>query len=301
MGSRMAANLCRAGLRGRRSGTAPASRPRSWPRRTAPRWPRPRREAAAGARRDDHDGGRRPAGRGGAVRRPTARPRGGRGHAGHRHVDDRPGRRPRDRPPGWPSSGVAFIDAPVTGSAPKAEDGTLTIMAGGERGRHRARPAAVRGDGEADRPRRARRARADGQAHQQHPRGDQHGGGGAGARVGRRRGVRPRAAARGGGAPGPAIRRCWPKAGPMLDHDFEPLFKLEHMLKDVRHCLETAREAGVPFGWRPPRNRSTSGLTRPGSRAGTSPRSSRSPRRRRRLSDVRRARRRGWPGGLDFA
>jgi len=27
--------------------------------------------------------------------------------------------------------GVAFVDAPVTGSSPKAEDGTLTIMAGG--------------------------------------------------------------------------------------------------------------------------------------------------------------------------
>jgi 3-hydroxyisobutyrate dehydrogenase len=29
--------------------------------------------------------------------------------------------------------GVRFVDAPVTGSSPKAEDGTLTIMAGGER------------------------------------------------------------------------------------------------------------------------------------------------------------------------
>src|SRR3954453_20743671 len=29
--------------------------------------------------------------------------------------------------------GVRFIDAPVTGSSPKAEDGTLTVMAGGER------------------------------------------------------------------------------------------------------------------------------------------------------------------------
>ena len=27
--------------------------------------------------------------------------------------------------------GVGFVDAPVTGSSPKAEDGTLTIMAGG--------------------------------------------------------------------------------------------------------------------------------------------------------------------------
>ena len=29
--------------------------------------------------------------------------------------------------------GIAFLDAPVTGSKPKAEDGTLTIMVGGER------------------------------------------------------------------------------------------------------------------------------------------------------------------------
>ena len=35
------------------------------------------------------------------------------------------------------------------------------------------------------------------------------------------------------------------KGRPMFDHDFEPLFKLEHMLKDVRHCLAEARALGV--------------------------------------------------------
>ena len=35
------------------------------------------------------------------------------------------------------------------------------------------------------------------------------------------------------------------KARPMLDRDLEPLFKLEHMLKDVRHCLAEARALGV--------------------------------------------------------
>ena len=30
------------------------------------------------------------------------------------------------------------------------------------------------------------------------------------------------------------------KAEPMLADDFEPLFKLEHMLKDMRHCLAEA-------------------------------------------------------------
>ncbi len=37
------------------------------------------------------------------------------------------------------------------------------------------------------------------------------------------------------------------KAGPMREHDFTPLFKLEHMLKDVRLCLEEGQAAGAPF------------------------------------------------------
>ena len=37
------------------------------------------------------------------------------------------------------------------------------------------------------------------------------------------------------------------KAGPMREHDYSTLFKLEHMLKDVRHCLEEGQAAGVPF------------------------------------------------------
>ena len=35
------------------------------------------------------------------------------------------------------------------------------------------------------------------------------------------------------------------KGKPMFERDFTPLFKLEHMLKDVRHCLNEARELGV--------------------------------------------------------
>ena len=37
------------------------------------------------------------------------------------------------------------------------------------------------------------------------------------------------------------------KAGPMRAHDYTTLFKLEHMLKDVRLCLEEAETDGVPF------------------------------------------------------
>ena len=35
------------------------------------------------------------------------------------------------------------------------------------------------------------------------------------------------------------------KAEPMLDGDFDALFKLEHMLKDVRHCLAEAQQLGL--------------------------------------------------------
>jgi 3-hydroxyisobutyrate dehydrogenase-like beta-hydroxyacid dehydrogenase len=35
------------------------------------------------------------------------------------------------------------------------------------------------------------------------------------------------------------------KGRPMFERDFTPLFKLEHMLKDVRHCLDEAKALGV--------------------------------------------------------
>jgi 3-hydroxyisobutyrate dehydrogenase len=37
------------------------------------------------------------------------------------------------------------------------------------------------------------------------------------------------------------------KAGPMREHDYSTLFKLDHMLKDVGLCLEEGAELGVPF------------------------------------------------------
>jgi 3-hydroxyisobutyrate dehydrogenase-like beta-hydroxyacid dehydrogenase len=37
------------------------------------------------------------------------------------------------------------------------------------------------------------------------------------------------------------------KAGPMRQHDYTTLFKLDHMLKDVRLCLEQGEAAGAPF------------------------------------------------------
>jgi 3-hydroxyisobutyrate dehydrogenase-like beta-hydroxyacid dehydrogenase len=37
------------------------------------------------------------------------------------------------------------------------------------------------------------------------------------------------------------------KSRPMREHDYTTLFKLEHMLKDVRLCLEEGQTAGAPF------------------------------------------------------
>jgi 3-hydroxyisobutyrate dehydrogenase-like beta-hydroxyacid dehydrogenase len=37
------------------------------------------------------------------------------------------------------------------------------------------------------------------------------------------------------------------KARPMREHDYTTLFKLDHMLKDVRLCLEEGEALGVPF------------------------------------------------------
>ena len=37
------------------------------------------------------------------------------------------------------------------------------------------------------------------------------------------------------------------KAEPMLEHDYTPLFRLEHMLKDVGICLSESEAAGAPF------------------------------------------------------
>lgn len=143
--------------------------------------------------------------------------------------------------------GVGMIDAPVTGSSPKAQDGTLTIMAGGEaEDFERARPL-LEAMGEL--------------IVYVGPLGQ-----GAMAKlinnavaatnlvviaealiVAKRTGVDLDALLEvmGAGAGGSAMLAL--KAGPMRAHDYTTLFKLEHMLKDVRHCLEEGQAAGVPF------------------------------------------------------
>ena len=145
------------------------------------------------------------------------------------------------------AGGQRLLDAPVTGSSPKAEDGTLTIMTGGDAADHaqalpllEAMGALVvhvgdLGQGQMLKLINNAVAAANlvtvGQA----------------LLVASATGVDLDAlervvAAGSGGSTMLAL-----KAGPMRQHDYTTLFKLEHMLKDVRLCLDEGQAAGVPF------------------------------------------------------
>jgi 3-hydroxyisobutyrate dehydrogenase-like beta-hydroxyacid dehydrogenase len=143
--------------------------------------------------------------------------------------------------------GVAFLDAPVTGSSPRAEAGTLTIMVGGaERDLERARPlfevmgALVVHVGDVGQGQMVKLINNAVAAANTIALGEA-------LLVGRAAGVDLDALERvmASGSGGSAMLDL--KAGPMRRHDYATLFKLEHMLKDVRLCLEEAHAAGVPF------------------------------------------------------
>src|SRR4051812_43326612 len=143
--------------------------------------------------------------------------------------------------------GIALLDAPVTGSSPKAEAGTLTIMAGGRAEDYaRAEPllrimgelvvhVGELGQGEMlkiiNNSVAAANAAAVGEA----------------LLVAQRTGVDLDALVQvmGKGSGGSAMLAL--KSQAMREHDYSTLFKLEHMLKDVRLCLEEGQAAGVPF------------------------------------------------------
>jgi len=145
------------------------------------------------------------------------------------------------------AEGHAFVDAPVTGSSPKAEAGTLTIMCGGaEADVARARPLfEVMGEkivhaGEA----------GQGQAVKVLSQGVTAVNCATLAQaitVGRRIGVDLDALldVMTGGSSDSTMREL--KGRPMVDHEIPVLFKLEHMLKDVHLCLEESRGAGASF------------------------------------------------------
>ncbi len=145
------------------------------------------------------------------------------------------------------AEGRRFVDAPVTGSSPAAQDGTLTIMVGGAdadvaaamplleaMGRTIVHVGPV-GHGQAIKvignAVAATNAATLAQA----------------LVVGSACGVdlEKLLAVLGSSSAGSTMLSL--KGGPMLRHDWSTLFKLEHMLKDVRLCLEQAHAAQVPF------------------------------------------------------
>lgn len=144
--------------------------------------------------------------------------------------------------------GVRMMDAPVTGSSPRAEDGTLTIMAGGAaEDFERAKPLLATmgelivhvgelGQGEVLKVINNAVAAANTVA------------AGEGMLLALAAGIEfddfQRVLASGSAASAMIDL----KARPMHEHDFAPLFKLEHMLKDVRFALAEAGAAGTPFG-----------------------------------------------------
>jgi 3-hydroxyisobutyrate dehydrogenase-like beta-hydroxyacid dehydrogenase len=143
------------------------------------------------------------------------------------------------------ASGITFLDAPVTGSKPKAEDGTLTIMVGGDAGAfERARPlfeamgklvlhVGPQGHGSMIKLINNTLAAVNTAAAAE------------GIALGRQAGLDLDKLLEVVGAGSGASAMLDLKAQPIIARDYEPLFKLGHMLKDVRHCIAEARSLGV--------------------------------------------------------
>jgi 3-hydroxyisobutyrate dehydrogenase-like beta-hydroxyacid dehydrogenase len=141
--------------------------------------------------------------------------------------------------------GIAFLDAPVTGSRPKAEDGTLTIMVGGpESAFERARSlfdamgqlvvhAGPQGHGSMVKLINNTLAAVNAAALAE------------GLTLARAAGLDTDRALEVVASGSGNSTMVALKAGPMLSGELDPLFKLEHMLKDMRHCLAEARALGI--------------------------------------------------------
>jgi 3-hydroxyisobutyrate dehydrogenase len=143
--------------------------------------------------------------------------------------------------------GYGLVDAPVTGSSPKAQDGTLTFMVGATDEQFQRLAPAFEAMGELI-------VHAGPRGHGQMIKLLNNAMAAANAAivgealvVGSRAGVDLDALVEvvASGAGGSTMLNL--KAGPMRNHDYTTLFKLGHMLKDVRLCLEEGQRLGVPF------------------------------------------------------
>jgi 3-hydroxyisobutyrate dehydrogenase len=140
----------------------------------------------------------------------------------------------------------SYVEAPVSGSKPKAEDGTLTIMAGGSpEDFDKAKPLfEILGE---------RIVHVGPVGHGQMAKLLTNTMGAVNAaalaecvHTAKSAGLDPQAflAVASGSAGASAMVTL--KGEPMFEERFEPpLFKLEHMLKDVRHCIAEARALGI--------------------------------------------------------
>ena len=143
--------------------------------------------------------------------------------------------------------GMGFLDAPVSGSSPKAEDGTLTIMAGGSEEHFAAARPYFEAMGEVI-------LHVGPLGHGQTVKVISNAVGATNAAtlaqalvVGKAAGVDLEALVDVLGASAAGSAMVALKARPMLAHDYTPLFRLDHMLKDMGIALETSAAGGAPF------------------------------------------------------
>ncbi|HEX5309588.1 MAG TPA: NAD(P)-dependent oxidoreductase [Solirubrobacteraceae bacterium] len=144
-------------------------------------------------------------------------------------------------------AGIAMIDAPVTGSAPRAEAGTLTIMVGGEQQLFERAKALLRTMGEL-----IVHVGELGQGEMLKLINNSLGAANAAAVaealiLADATGIDLDALVQVTQSGSGASAQLQMKSTPMREHDYTTLFKTEHLLKDVRLCLEEAQSAGVPF------------------------------------------------------
>ena len=143
--------------------------------------------------------------------------------------------------------GVRMLDAPVTGSSPRAEAGTLTIMAGGEQEDFARARALLEAMGEL-----IVHVGELGQGSMLKLINNALGAANAAALaeallLAQASGVDLDAFVAVTSTGSGASAQMEMKAGPMRAHDYTTLFKTAHLLKDVRLCLDEAQAAGIPF------------------------------------------------------
>ncbi|HTW42298.1 MAG TPA: NAD(P)-dependent oxidoreductase [Solirubrobacteraceae bacterium] len=142
---------------------------------------------------------------------------------------------------------VAMLDAPVTGSSPRAQDGTLTIMVGGEVGDFARVRALLETMGKL-----VVHVGELGQGQMLKLINNSLGAANAAALaeallLADATGIDLDAFVQVTSAGSGASAQLQLKSGPMREHDYATLFKTAHLLKDVRLCMQEAESAGVPF------------------------------------------------------